>query len=109
MLFPSIPSRGLRRLLALAAVSFYSFFPGIETAAEPAPLENALDMLDQRSDWRTWRDIDFPRHPAEKFLENWVIVIDPGHGGDAHRRGFKRGPTGVREADINWRVAVLLE
>lgn len=76
---------------------------------QPAPLEEALEQLDRRADWKSWPDLEFPRHPAERFLKDWVIVLDPGHGGDAHIAGFKRGPTGVREAEINWRVALLLE
>lgn len=42
------------------------------------------------------------------FLEGVKICLDPGHGGDAHLRGFKRGPTGVREAEMNLRVAQFL-
>lgn len=96
--------------LALAAALLsYSPSPGHAADWKPAPLEDALDLLDERADWRQWDPIEFPRHPAEKFLEDWVIVLDPGHGGDAHRPGYKRGPTGVREAQINWRVGVLLE
>jgi N-acetylmuramoyl-L-alanine amidase len=76
---------------------------------QPAPLEEAFDLLEQRADWKSWPQAEFPRHPAERFLKGWTIVLDPGHGGDAHQPGYKRGPTGVREADINWRVGVLLE
>lgn len=49
-----------------------------------------------------------PIPPWTKFLRGVKIVLDPGHGGDAHRRGFKRGPTGVREAEMNLRVAQYL-
>ena len=48
---------------------------------------------------------DFPLPPYAKFLAGVTICLDPGHGGDADKRGFKRGPTGVREAEFNLRVA----
>ncbi len=95
--------------LPLLAITALQPFATASRASEPFPLDAALEGLADREDWRSWSDIEFPRHPAEKFLEDWVIVLDPGHGGDAHRPGYKRGPTGAREADINWRVAVLLE
>jgi N-acetylmuramoyl-L-alanine amidase len=46
--------------------------------------------------------------PYAKFLEGVRIFLDPGHGGEAHKRGFKRGPTGVREAEMNLRIAKYL-
>ncbi len=49
------------------------------------------------------------RWPAEAiYLEGVRICIDPGHGGQAHRLNFKRGPTGFREAVANLRVALFL-
>lgn len=51
---------------------------------------------------------EYPIPPYAKFLEGVRICLDPGHGGDAHKRGYKRGPTGVREAEINLRVAKYL-
>lgn len=50
----------------------------------------------------------YPLPPWSKFLRDVRIVLDPGHGGDAQQRGFKRGPTGVREAEMNLRVAQYL-
>ncbi|QDU72993.1 N-acetylmuramoyl-L-alanine amidase family protein [Mucisphaera calidilacus] len=80
-----------------------------EEGWEPAPLEEAMARLQDRDAW----DPDgvylpIPRHPAEKYLEGMVIVLDPGHGGKADVAGYKRGPTGVREAEMNLRVAFLL-
>ena len=47
------------------------------------------------------------RWPAEAiYLRDVRICLDPGHGGQAHRPGFKRGPTGFREAVANLRVAL---
>ena len=75
----------------------------------PTPLGRAMLLLDQRPDWETHsRPLDVPRHPAEKHLKDMVIVLDPGQGGKAHVAGYKRGPTGVREAEMNLRVAKLL-
>ncbi|HEY3245857.1 MAG TPA: N-acetylmuramoyl-L-alanine amidase [Phycisphaerae bacterium] len=51
---------------------------------------------------------EFPVPPYAKFLKGVRIRLDPGHGGDADKRAFKRGPTGVREAEINLRVAQYL-
>jgi N-acetylmuramoyl-L-alanine amidase len=48
---------------------------------------------------------DYPIPPYAKFLQGVKVCLDPGHGGDAHKRGYKRGPTGVREAEMNLRVA----
>lgn len=78
-------------------------------ASEPAPLEAALAALRERPAWTDHAPLSFPRHPAGVYLKDWYIVLDPGHGGDAHIPGYKRGPTGVREAEINWRVALLLQ
>jgi N-acetylmuramoyl-L-alanine amidase len=77
-------------------------------------LEDALKLIDDRTAWTDHPQIDVPRHPAEKFMKDWVIVIDPGHGGEDGgdldpRASYKRGPTGTREAHMNWRVAVLLK
>jgi N-acetylmuramoyl-L-alanine amidase len=51
---------------------------------------------------------EYPIPPYAKFLEGVKICLDPGHGGDAHKRGYKRGGTGVREAEVNLRVAKYL-
>ncbi len=40
-----------------------------------------------------------------KYLRGSKICIDPGHGGDTHKRGFKRGVTYLSEAEVNLRVA----
>lgn len=50
-------------------------------------------------------------HRAE-FLKGLRICLDPGHGGDVgdhfERTGYKRGPTGLREAEANLRTAQFL-
>ncbi len=57
------------------------------------------------------RHIDSEEYPIPayaKFLAGVKVCLDPGHGGDAHKRGYKRGPTGVREAEMNLRIAQYL-
>ena len=46
---------------------------------------------------------EFPPHT--RHLKGFKICLDPGHGGQGHVPDYKRGPTGVREADVNLRVA----
>ena len=47
----------------------------------------------------------FELPPHTRHLKGFKICLDPGHGGQAHVPDYKRGPTGVREADVNLRVA----
>ena len=49
---------------------------------------------------------EFP--PYTRHLKDFKICLDPGHGGQGHVPDYKRGPTGVREADVNLRVALYL-
>ncbi|MYF98103.1 hypothetical protein F4212_03055 [Candidatus Poribacteria bacterium] len=44
-----------------------------------------------------------------RFLKGIKICLDPGHGGQGHIPGYKRGPTGLREAEINLKVAFYLK
>ena len=75
----------------------------------PATLDQAEAALADRDAWAEFPALTVPAHPAQKYLKDWAIVIDPGHGGHADQAGYKRGPTGVREAEVNWRVSVLLQ
>jgi N-acetylmuramoyl-L-alanine amidase len=77
----------------------------------PTKIDDALAMLDRRADWFDREPLQLTRHPYEQHLKGWVIVLDPGHGGDAlvDNGKFKRGPAGVREAEMNLRVARLLK
>ncbi len=65
----------------------------------PASLNYARSRIGNRT---------YPIPGYARLLDGVRICLDPGHGGDAHKRGFKRGPTGVREAEINLRVAQYL-
>ncbi|MEM8781947.1 MAG: N-acetylmuramoyl-L-alanine amidase [Planctomycetota bacterium] len=89
----------------------------VEDPVTPSPIvaptkmtmDQALSRLDAADDWTTHPPLNLPRHPAEKYLEGWVIVLDPGHGGKSlETPGWKTGPTGVREAEMNLRVGLML-
>ena len=47
----------------------------------------------------------FDPPPYTRHLKGFKICLDPGHGGQGHVPDYKRGPTGVREAEVNLRVA----
>lgn len=98
-------------MLTLAAMTACHNRPHSPVVNEPTPasLDDAIARLELRGDWTDMPPLQVPRHPAQKFLKDWAIVIDPGHGGHADQEGYKRGPTGVREAEVNWRVSVLLQ
>jgi N-acetylmuramoyl-L-alanine amidase len=82
------------------------------STAWPTTVEDAMKLIDARAEWTDLPPINVPRHPAEKYLRDWIIVIDPGHGGtnagDTATRPSNRGPTGVKEAHMNLRVSLLL-
>lgn len=46
--------------------------------------------------------------PHARWLRGVKVCIDPGHGGDMHKRGYKRGPTYLSEAETNLRVCRFL-
>ncbi len=46
--------------------------------------------------------------PYARHLKGFTVCLDPGHGGQGHIPDYKRGPTGLREADVNLRVALYL-
>ncbi len=78
--------------------------------------ERALDArLDpirtppQRYAWTIQPEPAFPVPPYARFLKGVRIVLDPGHVGQRDPGGtWKRGPTGLREAEVNLRVAHFL-
>lgn len=47
----------------------------------------------------------FELPPHARHLKGFKICLDPGHGGQGHVQDYKRGPTGVREAEVNLQVA----
>jgi len=62
-------------------------------------------LQDGRSGWRRLPEAREEPPPYARWLRGVTVCLDPGHGGDAHRPGWKRGPTGVREAEANLGVA----
>ncbi len=63
----------------------------------------------QQSDQAIDQDSDaFALPPYARFLKGYKICLDPGHGGQGHIPDYKRGPTGLREAEINLKVAFYL-
>ena len=51
-------------------------------------------------------EVEIP--PYARHLKGFKICLDPGHGGQGHVPDYKRGPTGLREAEINLKVAFYL-
>ena len=84
----------------------------VEPSTEPPsdPMLSVDTLLPALPDFAVSRigSEDYPIPPYAKYLKGVTICLDPGHGGDAHKRAYKRGPTGVREAEINLRVAQYL-
>jgi N-acetylmuramoyl-L-alanine amidase len=58
--------------------------------------------------WQELPKAKYPIPPYARWLKELKICLDPGHGGQAYLPGYKRGPTGVREAEVNLRVAFYL-
>jgi N-acetylmuramoyl-L-alanine amidase len=72
------------------------------------PAELTAKAPAARPAWDERPAANYPKHPWEAALADRVIALDPGHGGDGHIPGYKRGPTGVREAAMNLRVGLFL-
>src|SRR5690242_18740585 len=89
--------------------------PQPQSQSQPMSVAEAMKLIDSRDDWTKYPPINVPRHPAEKFLKDLTIVIDPGHGGEdggnssTQPAGYKAGRGGEKEAHINLRVSLLLE
>ena len=58
-----------------------------------------------------WQKLPKARYsipPYARWLKGLKICLDPGHGGQGYLKGYKCGPTGLREAEVNLRVALYL-
>lgn len=64
--------------------------------------------FEELNEWRTLPQANFALPPYARYLEGIKICLDPGHGGQAYLPNYKRGPTGLREAEANLRVALHL-
>ncbi|MDQ7066199.1 MAG: N-acetylmuramoyl-L-alanine amidase [candidate division KSB1 bacterium] len=60
-------------------------------------------------DWEKLPKEHYTIPPYARYLAGLKIALDPGHGGMAHLPGYKRGPTGKREAIMNLNVALYLK
>lgn len=82
----------------------------VEQPPAPDPMVSVNTLLPEPPGFLEARigSDDYPIPPYAKYLEGVKLCLDPGHGGQAHKRGYKRGPTGVREAEMNLRVAKYL-
>ena len=61
-----------------------------------------------RTNWHKLPKADYGIPPYARYLQGIRICLDPGHGGQGHLPEYKRGPTGLREAEVNLRVAFYL-
>lgn len=59
-------------------------------------------------DWQKLPRAQYTIPPYAHYLQNYKIALDPGHGGNAALQGYKRGPSGKREAEMNLNVAFML-
>lgn len=82
----------------------------IATLSAPAPAIVAGTLFAAPPDFLQSRigTGDYPIPVWAKHLSGLKIMLDPGHGGDGDQPKFKRGPTGVREAEINLRLGLYL-
>ena len=81
------------------------------TRVESRPAVESLDPVNTPAAnyaWTDQPDPTFPIPPYAQYLAGVKIVLDPGHGGRGDRPDWKCGPTGLREAEINLRVAQFL-
>ena len=81
-----------------------------EALNEPEKLDESerLNELEELNEWRKLPQANFAIPPYARYLEGIKICLDPGHGGQAHLPYYKRGPTGLREAEANLHVALYL-
>ncbi len=63
---------------------------------------------EKHDEWHKLPKANFAIPPYARYLKGIKICLDPGHGGGAHLSNYKRGPTGLREAEVNLRVALYL-
>ncbi len=79
--------------------------PNATLAKRPDP----VNSKPQEYAWTDQPEPAFPIPPYARFLSAVNIVLDPGHVGQRDPGGnWKRGPTGLREAEVNLRVAQFL-
>ncbi len=83
-----------------------AFAEGIVGSANTA--EAAIAHI-EADDWFTLPPINYIPPPyAAQALEGRRLCLDPGHGGEIDRAGYKRGASGFREAVMNLEVAQMV-
>jgi N-acetylmuramoyl-L-alanine amidase len=88
----------------LAGVLVWTLSPGLRHERS----RHRLDPLSAPPSAYPWTELPepaFPVPPYARFLKDRTIVLDPGHGGRSDRPNWKRGPTGLQEAEVNLSVA----
>ena len=61
----------------------------------------------QRQELREQQPLFHFEYPSyTRHLKGFKICLDPGHGGQGHVPDYKRGPTGVREAEVEVLILV---
>lgn len=105
---------GLTLFLAGVAVGAVVLWVAL-SALSPRPWTRSTATLDPvhtppaEFQWTQAPPAHFPLPPYARFLADVTIVLDPGHVGQRDPGGtWKRGPTGLREAEVNLRVAHFL-
>ncbi len=94
-----------------AALTGLVLWPGHGPVGRKPDLGPGLDPVKTPPTEYLWIDQPapaFPIPPYARYLAGVKIVLDPGHGGHSDRPGWKRGPTGLQEAEVNLSVALFL-
>jgi N-acetylmuramoyl-L-alanine amidase len=104
------------------AVGIGAGWLGVRLGCLPDPLPRVIakdgrEILDplrtppEQYSWTAQPEAAFPVPPYSRFLRELTIVVDPGHVGQSEKNraaNWKRGPTGLREAEANLKVALFL-
>lgn len=90
----------LLTLICLALIALTGCGEKHEKSEAPNKPEE-LNKLEGLNEWRKFPQANFAIPPYARHLEGIKICLDPGHGGQAHLLNYKRGPTGLREAEAN--------
>jgi len=96
-------------IVAIAAVLLASSCSRPYVTEDPEKLAALDEAWDARKSWPPLGPVDYHVPLYATYLEGLRICLDPGHGGDAALKGYKRGPTEFREAVMDLGVARYLK
>ncbi|MFQ6617765.1 MAG: N-acetylmuramoyl-L-alanine amidase [Fidelibacterota bacterium] len=68
-----------------------------------------LGYMRKPTSWYDLPAVSYDIPPYARYLYGYKVCLDPGHGGLSHLPGYKRGPSGLREAEVNLSVAFFLK